>query len=86
MSVDAPVAAIVFGALALRRMGRDSRLSGRNLALAGVIIGSLSVVFTIFFLVKFYPQIKDRAMQMQSQYNSGGSSGSKQQELIPTPR
>jgi len=86
LGVEKAIVAIVFGVLALRRMNKDSHLSGRNIALAGVIIGSLAIVFTIFFFVKFYPQIKERAIQMQNQYEGGASGASQQQELIPTPR
>ena len=54
--MEKAIAAIVFGALALKRIRKDNQLSGKNLAQAGIILGIL-VSIIILKVINIEPVI-----------------------------
>ena len=87
MGIEKAIVAIIFGILALKRIYREEgQLSGKNLAVAGLVLGAFSILFTMIFIIKFFPKIKEEAMQMQSQYKDGAPNSEPQAELIPGSR
>ena len=47
-----PVVGVVFGIIGLNRMGKEpDRYSGKGLAVAGIVLGALSIVMMIIFLI-----------------------------------
>lgn len=65
--MEKAIVAIVFGALALKRMERETQLIGKKLATAGIILGIFSIIATTVFIVKFLPKIQQRMMQLQKE-------------------
>ncbi|HZX45519.1 MAG TPA: DUF4190 domain-containing protein [Candidatus Nanoarchaeia archaeon] len=55
--LEKPIAAIVFGILAIRSI-RKNKLRGRNLALAGIILGVAAIITMIIITVIYYPQLQ----------------------------
>jgi hypothetical protein len=47
------VFAIIFGAIAMNQIGKDQHLSGRGMALAGLILGIVWIVVELLFLILF---------------------------------
>ena len=50
------IAAVVFGLLALKRITPESKLRGKALAIAGVILGAIYILGTIVIVIRFLPQ------------------------------
>lgn len=66
--LEKAIVAIVFGVLALRKI-EDTQLKSKKLANAGIILGIISTLLTITFIIKFYPKIQQRLKQIQSEEN-----------------
>ncbi|MBN1366707.1 MAG: DUF4190 domain-containing protein [Dehalococcoidales bacterium] len=43
--------ALIFGAIALNQMGKDPNLSGRGLAIAGLVLGIIGCVGYIIWII-----------------------------------
>lgn len=56
--VEKSIVAIVFGILALKRIAGNSRLSGKNLAISGIILGSVAMILLTTLTIKYFPQVK----------------------------
>ncbi|MFC1674692.1 DUF4190 domain-containing protein [Candidatus Omnitrophota bacterium] len=65
--LEKAIIAIIFGALALKKMEKNEQLSGRNLATAGIVVALFSIVITATFIIKFLPKLKEQVKQLQSQ-------------------
>ena len=63
--LEKAILAVVFGFLALRRIGKNSQLRGRGLAIAGVVLGGIAVVLLIVIGVYFLSQASLRARNAQ---------------------
>ena len=50
--------AIVFGAIALKRISANSEVGGKNRAIAGLVLGIVGVIATIVITVVFWPQMQ----------------------------
>lgn len=59
--MEKAIAAIVFGSLALKRIGVDAQLKGKKFAIAGIALGVIAIIATSVFIIRFWPQL----MQMQ---------------------
>jgi len=79
------IIAIVFGVLALKRLERNEQLSGKNLAKAGIMLSIISLIVTVIFIIKVYPRIQQRMMQLQSE-SAGGNTGNSQAGKTPEAR
>lgn len=64
--LEKAIAAVVFGILALRKI-EDTQLRSRRLANAGIILGVISLLLTITFIIKFYPKIQQTLKQLQTE-------------------
>lgn len=64
-NVEKGLVAIVFGILALKRIGLTPQMRGKNLAIAGIIIGIISVIATIVITIIFWPQMMQMMQNMQ---------------------
>ncbi|MFC1805300.1 DUF4190 domain-containing protein [Candidatus Omnitrophota bacterium] len=85
--LEKAIIAIIFGALALKRMEKNEQLSGRNLATAGIIVAVFSIVITTTFIVKFLPKIKRQVQQLQSQEADGpGNAAGTGLKTEPSPQ
>ena len=65
--MEKAIAAIIFGALAMKRMERSNQSAGKNLATAGVILGIFSIVLSVSLIVKFWPKIQKQIDQIQKE-------------------
>ena len=83
--MEKAIIAIAFGVLALKRLEGNDQLSGKNFAKAGIILSILSIIATVIFIVKVFPKIQQRMMQMQSETAEEGAVGG-QSESIPGVR
>jgi Na+/proline symporter len=63
--MEKAIVAVVFGLLALKRINRNAPLQGRKLAIAGIILGVISVILTIIFTIKFFPQLRQMQQMLQ---------------------
>lgn len=61
-NMEKPIAAIAFGILALRSV-KKSQLKGKNLAIAGIILGIIAVVVIIIITIAFFPQLKQMMLE-----------------------
>ena len=57
LAVERAVPAIVFGVLALRRMKADERLTGKGLAIAGIVLGVVGVIVLPTLGMMYLPKI-----------------------------
>lgn len=57
----------MFGILALKRIGLTPQLRGKNFAIAGIIIGIISIIATIAVTIIFWPQLQQMMRNMQMQ-------------------
>ena len=64
VNLEKAIAAVVFGVLALRRMGPEGQ-GGRKMAMAGVILGVVGIVLSTYFTIRFLPRVAE--MQRQGQ-------------------
>lgn len=62
-SLEKPVIAIVFGILAMRRMGKNNKLEGRKLAVSGIILGAISFILILGLTIKYFPQLKQMVIE-----------------------
>lgn len=60
--LERSIAAIVFGVLALRRIKQDETLKGKNLAIAGIVLGAIYCLIAIAVI----PQALEVAKNMMS--------------------
>jgi len=85
--MEKAIVAIIFGVLALKRMQRSGEARGKRLAEAGIMLGIFSIIATIFFIVKFLPQIEQKVRELQSQESpirgGGDLKGSEDLETLP---
>jgi hypothetical protein len=58
--IEKPLLAIIFGALALKRIGKNGELKGRWVALAGLILGCLAFLVIVYLTIRFFPQLKQQ--------------------------
>lgn len=58
--LEKSILAVVFGILALRRIGRAEGMRGKNLSVAGIVLGIISIIVTIVFLVMYFPQLSEQ--------------------------
>lgn len=66
LGLEKSAVAIVFGILALRKIGKADHIRGRGLAIAGLILGLVAMAMLITLTVKYYPQLKqlmEKSMQ-----------------------
>jgi hypothetical protein len=63
--VEKAILAVVFGFLALRRIGRNPQLRGKGFAIAGIVLGAIAVVLLIIIGVYFLSQGSIRAHNVQ---------------------
>ena len=55
--LEKAIAAVVFGALALRRLGANQQVKGKALAWAGVFLGIIAAILIVLLAVIYAPQI-----------------------------
>lgn len=55
--------AIAFGILALRRIRTAQGVSGKNLAVAGIVLGMVGVVVTVWLTIVYWPQLQQLMRQ-----------------------
>ena len=65
--LEKAILAIVFGALALKRIEKENQLSSKKLAKAGILLGIFSLILTINLIIKFYPKFQQLIKQIQSE-------------------
>jgi ABC-type cobalamin transport system permease subunit len=58
-NLDKIIAAVVFGALALRRISRTGQ-RGKGLAIAGMALAVIAGTFLTILLIRFWPQIQEQ--------------------------
>jgi len=56
-NVEKPIVAIVFGILALERIGKNSQLQGKKFAIIGIILGVIALVLLTILAIRFFPQL-----------------------------
>lgn len=83
--IEKAIIAIVFGVLALKRLECNEQLSGKNLAKAGIVLSIVSIIATVVFIIKVYPKIQQRMIELQSE-SAGGNTGDSQVGKIPGVR
>jgi hypothetical protein len=66
-NLEKSLVAIIFGLLALKRIKGDIQLGGKKRAIAGIVLGVLSVTLSIMFVIKFLPQMRQLQQQMMQQ-------------------
>lgn len=86
--LEKAILAIIFGALALKRMQGENQLLNRKLANAGIILGIFSIIATTIFIVKFLPKFQEQIRQMQRQDNfmRGGGARDDYQQQSPVEK
>lgn len=65
-NMEKPIVAVVFGILALKRVGMSPQWKGKNLAIAGIVLGVISVILTIALTCYFWPQIQQMMQKTAS--------------------
>lgn len=65
--LDKAIVAIVFGSIALARIGKNNFLKGKKIAISGIVLGVLSLILTVFLTVKYLPKIIEMQQQMIQQ-------------------
>jgi hypothetical protein len=65
--MEKAIVAIIFGALALKKMERSNQSAGKNLATAGIILSIFSIVLSLSLIVKFWPKIQQQIEQIQKE-------------------
>lgn len=65
--MEKAIVAIIFGALALRKMERNNQSAGKNLATTGVILGIFSIILSVTLIIKFWPRIQQQIEQIQKE-------------------
>ena len=68
-NMEKPVVAIIFGILALKKIKTIPPLQGKKLAVAGIILGIVSIIATVILTVKFLPQLQEMMQRMQPPSN-----------------
>lgn len=63
-NMEKPLVAIVFGILALRGI-KKSQLRGKNLAIAGIILGIIAIIAIIVITIAFFPQLKQLMLKLE---------------------
>lgn len=66
-NIEKPLVAVIFGILALKKIKIKPQLQGKNLAIAGIILGIISIVATTILTIKFLPQLQQMMQNMQMQ-------------------
>lgn len=57
-SLEKPLAAIVFGALAFKKIEKNASLKGKKLAIAGISLGIIAFTLITVLTIKYFPQLK----------------------------
>lgn len=65
LGLEKAIVAVVFGILALRRIGKNPQVRGRALAVAGIVLGSIAVVLLMVIGVYFLSQASLKAQSAQ---------------------
>ncbi len=68
VGIEKSLAAIIFGALALRRIKKDERMHGRKLAIGGIMLGAAYLILVSILVIQYWPQL--RGMQRRQQQQS----------------
>lgn len=68
MGMEKAIIAIVFGALALKRIKRTSSMQGAQLARVGLILGIVSIIATIVVMSLLIPKLKQISERKQTTY------------------
>ena len=63
-NVEKALLAIIFGIVALRKISASQELSGKNRAIAGVVLGVVGVVVTVVMTIVFWPKMQAMMEQM----------------------
>ena len=63
--LEKPIAALVFGALALRRIAANPDIKGKKLAIWGISLAAIAIVVIIVYLILFVPQILQQLKQIK---------------------
>ncbi|OGX18432.1 MAG: hypothetical protein A3K83_03255 [Omnitrophica WOR_2 bacterium RBG_13_44_8b] len=67
LNIEKAAVAIVFGVLALKRIKVSAQFKGKKLAIAGIVLGTVSVIATITVTVIFWPQMQQMMQKMAGQ-------------------
>ena len=59
---EKPIAAIVFGVLAIGQ----HQLRGKKLAIAGIILGIIGIIATVTMIILFWPQLQHQISQQSA--------------------
>jgi len=85
--MEKAILAIIFGALALKKMEKSDNLMGLKFARAGIILGFISVLVTIHLIIKIYPKVRQIMNQIQSEQaplrENAHPDGRQRSEIIP---
>jgi len=66
--MEKPIAAIVFGVLALKNIQAAPQESrGKNLAIAGIVLGAAALTLAIIILINYFPQFLQTQQEMMRQ-------------------
>ena len=64
MGMEKSILAVVFGILALRRLGSGNSKKGKKLAIAGIILGVAAIILSIVAIVVFFPKMAEMQQQI----------------------
>lgn len=64
-NVEKPIVAIVFGILALKKIGTGNQLRGKKLAVIGIILAVISIIATAILTYMYWPQLQQMMQNMQ---------------------
>lgn len=70
-NIEKPIIAIVFGIMALQRIGPGAQARGKKFAIAGIVLGLAAFVVITMLTVKFLPVLLKIQQQIQQQMTSG---------------
>jgi len=62
--MEKPLMAIAFGILALRGI-KKSEMRGKNLAIAGIILGIIAIIAITIITIAFFPQLKQMMLKLE---------------------
>ena len=65
--MEKAIVAIILGILALKSAARARQPQGKNLAIAGIILGAFAIIASTIFIVRILPVVTEQLQQMQGQ-------------------
>ena len=68
--MEKAILAIVFGFLALKKANKDSQVTGKNFATAGIVLGIFAIVASTIFIMRILPVVNEQLKQMQGAESS----------------